>query len=252
MKKKYLLHFLQYQLFLAYAGLRHRNKVKQLALSRLKTDTIICIGNGPSLSQQDLRSLSPYSAILTNRAYLLLSKFTPNGYINLITDEVRLAELKGLLPPHSLVYSSTSFLDALKALGDPNFILPHTVFDPEVKYGYAVNLAPKCSNSWQRLYLGRSVIFSAIQLAILCGARRIICLGIDMDYTGPHTHFTPARHVFQAFDYELHAHATFEVLHTECQRRGIQLLNATPGGRVRALPRIDLNSLSTCKSKSSL
>ena len=55
-----------------------------------------------------------------------------------------------------------------------------------------------------RIYVGYSVIFHAIQIACYLGARRVVMLGVDMNYTGnPAKDYAIARNDVLELDDEL-------------------------------------------------
>ena len=94
------------------------------------------------------------------------------------------------------------------------------------------------------VWLNRSVIFSAMQIACHVGARRIALLGVEMDYRGTRTHCVPGvRGLFPNFDYELHARPSFLTAQVACEALGVEIVNSTPGGRVDVLRRVALADL---------
>ena len=49
-------------------------------------ETIFCLGNGPSLRNQDLSALTGKTVLLTNRAHQLLNRFTPGTGYHVVID----------------------------------------------------------------------------------------------------------------------------------------------------------------------
>jgi hypothetical protein len=100
----------------------------------------------------------------------------------------------------------------------------------------------------RRIYLGYSVIFSAIQIACHLGARRVVMVGVDMNYTGdPAKDYAIARNDAPTWvmDYEVHAKPMFEYFMRELKQLNVELLNATLGGRVDCVPRVSFETVCT-------
>ncbi len=213
--------------------------------------TVVCVGNGPSINTMDLRCLNGAKVIGTNRAFMLLDRFTPEAFHLVIQDNQRVRELGSDLakldcPIHigNIYYDDRGippdwikkgkrnlsvYLPRLNWSIDSDEMLPIPDFEP----GFS-------DDPSRYVCFGFSVIFSAIQFAAYFGAKRIACIGIDMDYTSG-TNFVPGVNVtWDGFSYEFHAKPMFELLHQTLQKSGIELINATPGGKVDAIPRLSL------------
>jgi hypothetical protein len=115
--------------------------------------------------------------------------------------------------------------------------LNYAVCEPDLGIGFSHDIT-------KNIYLGHSVIFSAIQIASFLGAKRTICLGIDMNYSGNHNYFDAAipRGAWDGFDYEIHGRKMFEHFRFQYESMGKQLINATPGGKVDVLERLVLEA----------
>lgn len=232
----------------AWQATRHR--VAEMR-SKWKGQTVVCVGNGPSINQTELGHLNGRVVIGTNRAYKTLDRYQPASFQLLVQDNYRLNEIADDLQgerypihvgtclfgdewlPPSLIKSEQSnasvYLPPIKWLVDDDQIRPEADFS----VGFSNNPA-------RRAYYGQSVIFSAIQFAAFAGARRIVCIGIDMDYTQS-TNFLPnVKMHWLDFDYDTHCRPMFEHLEKVLRRRGVEFINATPGGKVEAMPRMTL------------
>ena len=228
-------------------------KLKQLK-NRHFGETVFCLGNGPSLNQQKLDLLDGKIVLLTNRAFLLLDRFRPRIAYNVVGD----------------VHGFNKIGDSLMARPETAFVSCHLLC------GYALN-REYCSDKhlylmpafkWQRnagiiqpqvlvstgfsrnithrIYWGYSVIFGAIQIACYLGARRVVMLGVDMNYTGdPAKDYVIARNEAPnwTMDYDVHAKPMFEFFVRELKRLNVEFLNATPGGRVDCVPRVSLETV---------
>jgi hypothetical protein len=115
------------------------------------------------------------------------------------------------------------------------------IIQPQVLYstGFSTDIT-------QRVYVGYSVIFHAIQIAFYLGARRVVMLGVDMNYTGnPAKDYGITRNDVPHFliNYDEHGKPMFEFFVRELQRLNVEFLNATPGGRVDCVPRVSLETV---------
>lgn len=228
----------------------HRRSLPALrALAgRHRGETVYCIGTGPSLARTDLGALRGASVLLLNNAFTLAERIAARHAGVVVTDYHRMSELRHRL--RAFVgerYCSTDRIGeanaAVEMFGPPfHFILPrHRWLAEGTRFrlrvvndrGFSADLAAG-------LFLGFSVVFSAIQIAAHLGARRIVIVGIDMDYSG-RAYFDPAiRDNWPVFNYEQHARAHFIEMRDQLAGRGIELLNGTVGGRVDVLPRVEL------------
>ncbi|MBL9136096.1 MAG: hypothetical protein JNK85_09520 [Verrucomicrobiales bacterium] len=111
-----------------------------------------------------------------------------------------------------------------------------------------------------RPFLVRTVIYSAIQLAVYLGCNQIYLLGCDHDYLADvkrtENHFYQEskgnpddRHHLEAFTterwfQEYHRRwRDYRLMRTALEKRGIQIINATDGGMLDVFPRVSLASL---------
>ncbi|WP_145171957.1 motility associated factor glycosyltransferase family protein [Rubripirellula lacrimiformis] len=214
-------------------------------------ETVVCVGNGPSINQTDLRCLDGAKVIGTNRAYMLLDQFSPSEFCLAIQDNQRMVELESDLQRLSctLLFGNLYFTpDSVPAewmlAGRANQFcyLPYVdwVHDEGVIRPVA-NFSPGFSSDPTKyVHYGYSIIFSAIQFAAYFGAKRIVCIGIDMDFSQGNSFSKDVKNIFEPFRYEQHAKPNFELMHAHLASVGVELVNATPGGAVDALPRMTL------------
>ena len=227
--------------------------LKQLK-NRHVGETIFCVGNGPSLNQQKLDLLDGKIVLLTNRAFRLLDRFRPGIAYNVIGDVHGFNKIGDslmarpetafvschLLAGHALKneYCSDKHLylmPAFKWQRNAGIIQPQVVLST----GFSTDIT-------QRIYWGYSVIFGAIQIAYYLGARRVVMVGVDMNYTGdPAKDYAHARNDTPnwTMEYDVHAKPMFEFFARELKRLDVEFLNATLGGRVDCVPRVSLETV---------
>jgi hypothetical protein len=78
-------------------------------------------------------------------------------------------------------------------------------------------------------------------LASYFGASKIVCIGIDMDYSGAVSFSKDTPNIWPDFSYETHCKSMFVLMRAELERMGIELINSTLGGKVDDLPRQELS-----------
>jgi hypothetical protein len=234
---------------LVAASNRRRRKLR----NQWKGQTVVCVGNGPSIASTELELLDGQYVIGTNRAFLLLDRFKPKEFHLMVQDNQRVRELEPEIsecayPLHVGHYNFTlkwpvptwmyrtenppyAFLPRLKwylATKDSNE--SRLCFESDFGLGFSRNPS-RCMN------FGYSVIFSAIQLAHYMGAKKIVCIGIDMNYTSGVNFVSGVTNIFPAFDYQLHGEPMFLLFLRLLNEQGVSLVNATPGGAVDCIER---------------
>jgi hypothetical protein len=244
--------------FFDWANLAAKSNRRRRSMRDMwKDKTVVCVGNGPSIASTDLTLLNDQYVIGTNRAYMLLDRFRPKAFHLIAQDNYRLQELgpelsKSNYPLHiGNCYFTEQWPIApwiLQTKNRPYIYLPrlnwletedspsgeHLALEADFEPGFSPD---PCAG----LYYGRTVIFSAIQLAAFFGATKIVCIGIDMTYSNGVNFVSGVTNVFPSFNYEMHAVPMFDVLSTEFNARGIELVNATPGGAVECIKRESLS-----------
>lgn len=214
-------------------------------------ETVVCVGNGPSINQTDLECLNGAKVIGTNRAYMLLDQFSPSDFCVIVQDDQRISELEADLQRLSctLLFGNLYFRpDSVPATWmtadrkNQFCYLPYVdwVQEEGVVRPVANFLPGFSSNPVKYVHYGFSIIFSAIQFAAFFGAKRIVCIGIDMDFSQGTSFAGGVNHIFETFSYEHHAKPNFELMHGLLGSIGVELVNATPGGAVNVLPRMSL------------
>ena len=214
--------------------------------------TIFCVGSGYSLKRQDLSLLRGQNVILLNHAYNLADKVVFGKAFTMVQDVNRLNELSTVLMRRSeiKIVAITEF----GAEQAPRPLRPDYIyFKPRMDFIRSmktirpiVSIDPRFStNPLFGFYTGHSVVFSAIQLAYFMGARRIVLLGIDMERPTGRVEsdyaFESVQEHHSFLNYENDARSHFIVLRDELSQRGVELLNATEGGRVDVLHRVTLS-----------
>ena len=222
-------------------------------------DTIIIMGNGPSLRdamEHDMDVLTSYPRLAVNFSALTpdFRKLRPDYYI-LADIAFFMKEKTGNVPAlwqelASVDWPMTLFLPATaRRMAEVRALPP----DVTVKY---YNLTPAEGFRWlmHPIYDSglamprpRNVLIPSIMSAMREGFRRIVLIGADHNWSK--TLWRRAEEIFRNVRlhevYENYAIAfrSYHNLKAYTDRRGIEILNATPGSFIDAFPRITLSQL---------
>ncbi|MEM9025864.1 MAG: 6-hydroxymethylpterin diphosphokinase MptE-like protein [Verrucomicrobiota bacterium] len=228
----------------------HWNKLK----NRHCGETVFIVGNGPSLSIEDLDILHDKKAVCFafNKIYMAfgLTPFRPRYFLvedDLVVENNReaLRRLSGFIK-----FYPDNFLPCLGPPDDET-VLFHIPYPPVEAY------QPGFSSDPLWVWPGYSVTHSAIQLSVWMGAARIILLGVDFSFSvqnseqqvligdGAQDHFLP-NYRPQGEKWNTprleETKRAYEFARSYCDENGIEILNATRGGKLEVFPRISLES----------
>lgn len=230
-------------------------------LSRLRGkhtgETVFVIGNGPSLTLDDLDAIQGRVSIASNGIFLVFdrTKYRPTYYTvedTLVAEDrapaiQRLTGFTRLFPRDVATHvgpagDSTLFLNFVRSYrGFPRF-------------------SPDLSRA---AYWGGTVTFLNLQLAYYLGASKIILLGVDHNYSAPapadrvqgavitsqtadRNHFDPA---YFGPGYRWHDPQTdrmesaYRAARQFLEARNVAVLNATRGGKLEVFERVDLSEV---------
>lgn len=203
---------------------------------------ILCLGAGASLREQEPERLKCGIPILACNSSWRWLGFDPMGIV--ITDSRRLKEEAVFIqersfPPnvfcspssYQLERVSSSWAQAAKSIRG-NLV-------PMRGGGASSNLFDPTNGLNSQ---GGSVIFHAITLAAFMGARRIFLLGCDFDYSKSPAWWNDTTQLPKWLglgDFAERALQAMRMYAREYEKRGIQLINATKGGRIDFLPRVN-------------
>jgi len=217
------------------------------------------IGNGPSLAKIDLNLLCDRVTYGMQRIHLMYDKFRwrPTYYFMYDRSRPRQPQQwKEDLAFHSQqgypCYIRADFaVDLWEKFDKTKINFDNVVFVPccEHVQGNDHVDAPGKPTEWHLPVICKygGSAFAAIQMAVMRGARRIFLLGCDLGYGDAATvnHFSRDYLPPDSYDIRMArvTNRTMEDAHRiakmECNKRGIQLINATPGGHLNVHPRRD-------------
>lgn len=219
-----------------------------------KGKTCLILGNGPSLKDVDTNIFSNYITFGSNGIFL---KYTPDMYITISKDFYKnyKIEIKNLKVKHKFIDSSLTDIvcnetTSLKCL--------YPIYSQLFKYDFPVPISfSKRPDKF--LFLGGTVIFAQIQLAVWMGFSEIILLGVDhnmilddkkrvyggvvlSDEETEGTHFSNNYKSAKHCDI-LATENAFKLAKIICEEHNIKILNATPNTKLKVIEQISINNL---------
>lgn len=203
------------------------------------------IGNGPSLLYSDLEKLRKNKEITfgVNRIYQSFDKteWRPDYYIivDSIVMEQDLQKIKNYDFP--VVFIGNNYSE-IREISCDNYFCFSRKANRYLEGCFSEDIT-------NYIYGGSTVIFDAMQIAAYMGFSEIILLGVDMTDTKigekiPHFYDSDTESEKDlAKGNILNAMKAFSITRHAAQKRGIQILNATRGGNVEVLERVDFDRL---------
>ena len=214
------------------------------------------LGNGPSLGDVDLGALRKEITFGTNRIYLA-DGFEPSYYV--CVNDLVLKQFGGeIMGLGSVKFLPNWFLDVVedetKEKGRKRGAWRAVGLDTSLR-------VPAFSNPEGAIWEGHTVTYVCLQLAFYMGFQEVILLGVDHDY-GEKGRGRPNLEVVGTGADEYHFHPDYfgpdkrwHKPHVETMQmclqyadeylreRGVNVYNATMGGKLECIPRADYNQV---------
>lgn len=215
------------------------------------------IGNGPSLKVADLDRLKGEISFAANKIYLAFDQTAWRPSYYLVVDEL---------------VGKQNF-DAINNLqGFPKFFptnaisVWNTVFDNSVYFRFrwvSPSKTPKppgfSFDAMDKIFSGKSVVYSMMQLAFYMGIRQMYLIGMDFDFkitsqkdsrclisSGENNHFHPDyRKTGEKWNEPFleYQEKAFQLAHSTLSKAGGAIWNVTRGGKLTVFPRVDFDTL---------
>ncbi len=224
---------------------------RQYALEKFKNintgKRCFIVGNGPSLRMEDLNTLSDHHEISfgVNKIYYAFdkTKWRPDCYV--LCDKY---VINTALPDvANMAMQSTKFIrrqeDTKNDVKELGFYEFNSLLQNPDKPQISLDIA-------DGVYNGFTVVFDALQIAVYMGFKNIYFIGVDMTsnmkaddarfhfYGSKDPNMSPIANSSTAS-----ARNCLRVANDLLKSRGIHLYNATRGGELEELPRVDFDSL---------
>lgn len=208
------------------------------------------VATGSSLKASDLEILAKNNEICIsmNRIYNIFKKtsWRPDYYI--IQDLVMIEDLKETiakldLPQKFISDKAKSYWEQKDIRGSIKFTL-----DSSIDMGHEPFFSDKVDKC---LYEGMTVTYAALQLAVYMGFQEIYLLGVDNSYS---KNFRDVTNHFEGYQddksdvrinqpYEKQNELAYQAAKSYAKKHGIQIYNATRGGKLEVFERVELDSL---------
>ncbi len=210
------------------------------------------IGNGSSLSIADLDALYEQEEICfgMNGIPLLFenTKWRPDYYVcedgkalDLYGDMIIKSKIKNIFVSEV----NKIFLERVKKLKGCQMFVFHMIASD-----YASNLPEFSENIEKHIMCGYTVTYACLQIAIYMGFRKIYLLGIDFDYENGATtemkHFSKKYHLSETQINRCKKGENllaYQAARKYADFHGIEIYNATRGGKLEVFERVDFDSL---------
>lgn len=198
------------------------------ALPAWRGETAVILGAGPSLTREQCEYVrGPARVVAINNTYRL----APWADALYFGDERWLRDFKaGEREDFNAFRGERVTIEEGGKLGDPRF---HVLRNLGVE---------GLSDDARGIFNGRTSVYAVINWLSLAGVSRIVLLGCDYRHVNGKDHCEGCGHPLVTGDLELAAFAkTFGSLEKPLAARGIEVVNATPGSRIEAFPRVPLD-----------
>lgn len=211
------------------------------------------IGNGPSLTLDDLEKLKEEDTFACNYIFNLFSKTTWRPTFYFVQDYDYLRKMEWM-PDKSVEQCQAAFVSGTclrhrsgKKLKNEYFFYLNNEFARKAEVSFSKDIS-------KEIYEGMTVTYSMIQAAVYMGYEEIYLLGVDHNYPSSNSNKTKNG----SFDYMKELNLTYNsdnppALHkseiaymkarTECENNGIKIFNATRGGKLEVFERCDIEKI---------
>lgn len=228
----------------------------------------LIIGNGPSVDLLDPALLDQFTTFGCNHIYKKFPDWKRPTDNVLITDSHRLEEIRDAYAnyPGKLYVGHERYAHPpaarIRSLLGREFVPLRQITKPlasRIPFAESIGWPPSfCGMMFDRarytfdleqgLNFGCSVVFSAIQVAVIQGFRTILLTGVDTSYTKPVDYFAGmtgnisyVNHVFIK-NPRLYMEPLMVILQIYLEELGVELFDCTPGGKLRFINKATFQS----------
>ena len=212
-----------------------------------KEERCFVIGNGPSLQVSDLNKITQEYTFASNRIYCCFDKtdFRPayyfvgdGGFVSRDCENIKKVSSKATF------VGLEDFLSYKNSYKGSDVILYRKV----TKFTNLIPLVKPTTDDF--VSTGHTVLFEACQFAIYMGFKEIYLLGTDCSYGTGKNHFYTgdiseikgkAENPHEEEGYKMTL--AFGALYQYCESHNIKMRNATRGGMLESVPRVNFDSL---------
>ena len=221
-----------------------------------KGQSCFIVGNGPSITAEDLDKIIGFDSFASNRVYCIFDRthWRPSYYMALdriITRGIQEEDLKELNGAAIFLYDK-EVVDKYKRQYNIHRVLMGGTYNVRPEKQVISKVNEDVSKYFTR---AQSVTVALFELAIYMGYSNIILLGIDHSFPnevgmdGKETH-NDSEHHFDGYKgniwkiaYKEAITKSYEVIGEYCKNHGIRIINCTRGGNLELFERMNLDDL---------
>lgn len=211
-------------------------------------ETAICIGGGPSLTQEDLELTRRSRVIAINDAYLIapwadICYFADAQWWKWHTDGIKKSWPWASFTAEQQRESFKTFAGQKVTIDATGRMIPA----PEVFMLHNDSMDRQdtggLSERPNALRTGSNSGYQSVNLAVLAGAKRILLLGYDMKFSGGRTHSHNGHPTKGAEDSYTRWAKNFDSMRPHLHKLGVEVINCSPDSVITAFKRGDIASV---------
>lgn len=243
---KYLRKYQYKKLSEWYITTDYANQIKKFKNIH-KGERCFIIGNGPSLTPEDLDLIRNEYSFSCNRIYKILNKTKWRPYYFVADDGgIVSSDYKNII---NEINCKAKFIGVEFDKKIINFYINSDVIILKEKT-ILENKIPKWNlNIEEYICAGHTVTFPMVQLAIYMGFKEIYFIGQDCSYMATlengriaKNHFYESNHRLSQADAKSLFYA-FEAINNMAKENNVKVFNATRGGKLETFPRVKLEDI---------
>ena len=216
------------------------------------------VGSGPSLTLEDIELIKGEYSFTVNHGYNIYNKtgWQADYYVVMEDNDDGIRCLKDALEfNHKGVFCGsdnpnyTRLGNEIKLVGDAKSVFLFDTFWNKY-FPRIFKLAEFSKDISKKIYCGKTVVYSCIQIAAYMGFTEIYLLGVDCDYTQKKRYaditdnagakeYSKQRYI----DTSRMMRVQFEALAKDIDKYSVKVYNASRGGALEAFPRVNLEDV---------
>lgn len=236
------------------------NNIKLAEMHDISNGKCFIIGNGPSLTVDDLSKVKNCYTFASNGIYKIFDKtdWRPTYYF--VQDSIAVREVfnfhQNIIDEVKFMFVSMNFYNSFPeiVLNSEKLRIMYIRFKPPFNDRYCFS-----NDITKEVFEGLSVTYSMIQTAVYMGFKTIYLLGMDhsfsleVDRDGKILKQTISQdnHFYSDHNTKENGHPTkigeitkaYQSASDYCNKNGIQIYNATRGGKLEVFKRVDFDNL---------
>lgn len=234
---------------------KDHKELKKLC-NKYKGERCFIIGNGPSLTLEDLNSLKDEHCFAFNRIYETFDKTEWRPEIYMVLDNDVLRTVSKNINKLDSKYNILNYMGKTMGIKRDKNTMFFCSFGPYKIKEFAFTKKSMSKDVSRYISLNYSVVGAAIETAIYMGFKEIVLLGLDHNYSryidrdgighcdeSIQDYSLTSKHDFIYFIYKDALESCFLFYKDYCEKNDIKIVNATRGGKLEVFNREPLESI---------